>query len=164
MSMLEDRSSCINVSEPAQDTEEMDNPSTTMEEYVQYETEKAIRNGKVYKWETTKYGKINYIEENNEKHEKKESCEDAWKNYLHNDEGINGDSNATQVNQEGFKAMDVNDGLGNSDDYLILYDDPHYVEKEERRFKECSTIIDYEQDILLQPNKSMSQAYERIFR
>ncbi|GKE56499.1 hypothetical protein Tco_1495684 [Tanacetum coccineum] len=33
----------------------------TMEEYVQYETEKALRNGKVYNWETAKYGKIDYI-------------------------------------------------------------------------------------------------------
>ncbi|GKG11266.1 hypothetical protein Tco_0342666, partial [Tanacetum coccineum] len=77
--------------------------------------------------------------------------------------GINGDSNATRENQERFKAMDVNDGLGNLDDYLILYDDPHYVEKEERRFKERVTIIEYEQDVLLQPNESMPQAYERIF-
>ncbi|GKB22049.1 hypothetical protein Tco_0855972 [Tanacetum coccineum] len=98
-----------------------------------------------------------------EKNEKQESREDTWKNYLHNDEGINGDSNATRENQERFKAMDVNDGLGNLDDYLILYDDPHYVEKEERRFKERVTIIEYEQDVLLQPNESMSQAFERIF-
>ncbi|GJT79739.1 hypothetical protein Tco_0917624 [Tanacetum coccineum] len=41
----------------------MDNPGTIMEEYVQYETEKALRNGKVYNWETAKYGKINYIED-----------------------------------------------------------------------------------------------------
>ncbi|GKD94315.1 zinc finger, CCHC-type containing protein, partial [Tanacetum coccineum] len=33
----------------------MDNPDTTMEEYVQYETEKALRNGKVYNWESAKY-------------------------------------------------------------------------------------------------------------
>ncbi|GJY23671.1 hypothetical protein Tco_0397329 [Tanacetum coccineum] len=41
----------------------MDNPDITMEEYLWYETEKALRNGKVYNWETTKYGKINYIED-----------------------------------------------------------------------------------------------------
>ncbi|GJX17439.1 hypothetical protein Tco_0218271 [Tanacetum coccineum] len=39
----------------------MDNPNITMEEYVRYETEKALRNGQMYNWETTKYGKINYI-------------------------------------------------------------------------------------------------------
>ncbi|GJY07506.1 hypothetical protein Tco_0374560 [Tanacetum coccineum] len=43
----------------------MDNPDITMEEYVQYETEKALRNNQVYNWETAKYGKIWYIEDNN---------------------------------------------------------------------------------------------------
>ncbi|GKB66114.1 hypothetical protein Tco_0927526 [Tanacetum coccineum] len=33
----------------------------TMEEYIQYETEKALRNNQVYNWETAKYGKINYF-------------------------------------------------------------------------------------------------------
>ncbi|GJX69090.1 ribonuclease H-like domain-containing protein [Tanacetum coccineum] len=37
---------------------EMDGPSITMEEYVHYETEKDLRNGKVYNWETATYGKI----------------------------------------------------------------------------------------------------------
>nr|GEU51341.1 hypothetical protein [Tanacetum cinerariifolium] len=31
-----------------------------MEEYVQFETEKALRNDKVYKWEAAKYGMINW--------------------------------------------------------------------------------------------------------
>ncbi|GJR93195.1 hypothetical protein Tco_0265369 [Tanacetum coccineum] len=34
-----------------------------MEEYVQRETERALKNGKVYNWETTTYGKIMYDEE-----------------------------------------------------------------------------------------------------
>ncbi|GKC19278.1 hypothetical protein Tco_1021428, partial [Tanacetum coccineum] len=39
---------------------ETDIPGTTMEEYVQFETEKALTNGKVYNWETAKYGMINW--------------------------------------------------------------------------------------------------------
>ncbi|GJT32917.1 hypothetical protein Tco_0923336 [Tanacetum coccineum] len=39
----------------------MEDLDMTMEEYVQYETEKALRNGKFYNWETATYGKINYI-------------------------------------------------------------------------------------------------------
>nr|GEV01927.1 hypothetical protein [Tanacetum cinerariifolium] len=35
----------------------------TMEEYVQYETEKVLKNGKVYNWETATYGKIWYDED-----------------------------------------------------------------------------------------------------
>ncbi|GJR74500.1 hypothetical protein Tco_0086865 [Tanacetum coccineum] len=41
--------------------QEMDNPDITMKEYVQHETEKALRNNRVYNRETAKYGKINYI-------------------------------------------------------------------------------------------------------
>nr|GEV63168.1 hypothetical protein [Tanacetum cinerariifolium] len=36
----------------------MDEPDITMEEYVQLETQKALKNGKVNKWETTTHGKI----------------------------------------------------------------------------------------------------------
>ncbi|GKB41029.1 hypothetical protein Tco_0885971 [Tanacetum coccineum] len=38
----------------------MDNPNITMEEYIRLEEEKARRRGKVYNWETAKYGKIWY--------------------------------------------------------------------------------------------------------
>ncbi|GJT48448.1 hypothetical protein Tco_0974605 [Tanacetum coccineum] len=41
-------------------TFEMDNPYITMEECVQYETEKALRNNQVFNWETAKYGKISW--------------------------------------------------------------------------------------------------------
>nr|GEX61463.1 hypothetical protein [Tanacetum cinerariifolium] len=41
----------------------MDNPSITMEEYIRLEEEKARRHGKVYNWETAKYGKIWYDED-----------------------------------------------------------------------------------------------------
>ncbi|GJZ87557.1 hypothetical protein Tco_0659167 [Tanacetum coccineum] len=38
----------------------MDSPNITMEEYIRLEEEKAHRHGKVYNWETAKYGKIWY--------------------------------------------------------------------------------------------------------
>ncbi|GJW08705.1 hypothetical protein Tco_1571128 [Tanacetum coccineum] len=41
----------------------MDNPNITMEEYIRLEEEKARRHGKVYNWETAKYGKIWYNED-----------------------------------------------------------------------------------------------------
>ncbi|GJY27348.1 hypothetical protein Tco_0402074 [Tanacetum coccineum] len=41
----------------------MDNPNITMEEYIRLEEEKAHRHGKVYNWETAKYGKIWYDED-----------------------------------------------------------------------------------------------------
>ncbi|GKA62370.1 pentatricopeptide repeat-containing protein [Tanacetum coccineum] len=45
---------------------EMEDRDMTIEEYVQYETEKALRNGKVYNWKTTTYGKIRYVEDIND--------------------------------------------------------------------------------------------------
>ncbi|GJU01151.1 hypothetical protein Tco_1111489, partial [Tanacetum coccineum] len=44
---------------PIRDTE---NPGTTMEEYVQFETERALRNGQVFNWEISTYGKIRHVE------------------------------------------------------------------------------------------------------
>ncbi|GJT17895.1 hypothetical protein Tco_0876601 [Tanacetum coccineum] len=46
--------------------QEMEDHYMTMEEYVQYEIEKALRNGKVYNWETTTYGKIRYVDDIND--------------------------------------------------------------------------------------------------
>ncbi|GJS32908.1 hypothetical protein Tco_0531290 [Tanacetum coccineum] len=41
----------------------MDDPNLTMEEYIRLEEEKARRRGKVFNWETAKYGKIWYDED-----------------------------------------------------------------------------------------------------
>nr|GFA71713.1 hypothetical protein [Tanacetum cinerariifolium] len=41
----------------------MDDPDIAMKEYIQLETKKALRKGKVYNWETVTYGKIRYDEE-----------------------------------------------------------------------------------------------------
>ncbi|GJX63295.1 hypothetical protein Tco_0296195 [Tanacetum coccineum] len=43
--------------------QEMDDPDINMEEYVQLETKRALRNDKVYNWETATYGKIWYDED-----------------------------------------------------------------------------------------------------
>ncbi|GJZ48947.1 hypothetical protein Tco_0603137 [Tanacetum coccineum] len=41
----------------------MDDPNITMEEYIRLEEEKAQKHGKVFNWETAKYGKIGYNED-----------------------------------------------------------------------------------------------------
>ncbi|GJY71842.1 hypothetical protein Tco_0475545, partial [Tanacetum coccineum] len=46
--------------------QEMDDSNITMKEYVQYETEEALINGKLYNWETATYGKIRYVEDIND--------------------------------------------------------------------------------------------------
>nr|GEV46878.1 putative reverse transcriptase domain, aspartic peptidase domain protein [Tanacetum cinerariifolium] len=45
---------------------EMDEPNVTMEEYVRLETERALRNIKVYNWKTATYGKIKYVDDIND--------------------------------------------------------------------------------------------------
>ncbi|GJT73042.1 hypothetical protein Tco_1032328 [Tanacetum coccineum] len=45
----------------------MDDPNITMEEYIRLEEEKAQKCGKVFNWETAKYGKIWYDEVSSEK-------------------------------------------------------------------------------------------------
>ncbi|GJW66760.1 hypothetical protein Tco_0121184 [Tanacetum coccineum] len=40
----------------------MEDRDMTMEEFVQYETEKALKNGKVYNWEIATYSKNRYVE------------------------------------------------------------------------------------------------------
>ncbi|GKB49005.1 hypothetical protein Tco_0899758, partial [Tanacetum coccineum] len=39
----------------------MKEPDITMEEYIQLETEKALRRGQVFNWETATYGKVRYF-------------------------------------------------------------------------------------------------------
>ncbi|GJY69832.1 hypothetical protein Tco_0472814 [Tanacetum coccineum] len=41
----------------------MDDPNITMEEYIRLEEEKARKHGKVFNWETAKYGRIWYDED-----------------------------------------------------------------------------------------------------
>ncbi|GJS65262.1 hypothetical protein Tco_0679826 [Tanacetum coccineum] len=41
----------------------MDDHNITMEEYIRLEEEKARKHGKVFNWETAKYGKIWYDED-----------------------------------------------------------------------------------------------------
>ncbi|GJZ29317.1 hypothetical protein Tco_0573964 [Tanacetum coccineum] len=44
----------------------MDDPNITMEEYIRLEEEKARKCGKVFNWETAKYGRIWYDEDNHD--------------------------------------------------------------------------------------------------
>ncbi|GKF46956.1 hypothetical protein Tco_0136758, partial [Tanacetum coccineum] len=44
----------------------MDNLNITMEEYIRLEEEKARKRGKIFNWETAKYGIIRYDEDNHD--------------------------------------------------------------------------------------------------
>ncbi|GKD81205.1 hypothetical protein Tco_1348044 [Tanacetum coccineum] len=68
------------------------------------------------------------------KKEEEESSEDAWRNYLPND------NDAIEANQEWFvdhePIDDDDDDIENLDDYLIPKDTHCYVDEEEEGFKE----------------------------
>ncbi|GKF17674.1 hypothetical protein Tco_0062592, partial [Tanacetum coccineum] len=72
------------------------------------------------------------------KKEKEESSEDAWRNYLPNDEW-------EHSNQEWFvdhePIDDDDDDIENLDDYLIPKDTPYYVDEEEEGFKERNSKL-----------------------
>ncbi|GJR02851.1 putative reverse transcriptase domain-containing protein [Tanacetum coccineum] len=69
------------------------------------------------------------------KKEEEESSEDAWSNYLPND-----DNDEIQADQERFDdhepMEDDDDDIGDLDDYLIPQDASYYVDEKEERFKE----------------------------
>ncbi|GJT51495.1 hypothetical protein Tco_0977652 [Tanacetum coccineum] len=49
---------CLNLMNDMPPRDKMDDPNITMEEYIRIEEEKARKHGKVFNWETAKYGKI----------------------------------------------------------------------------------------------------------
>ncbi|GKC38175.1 hypothetical protein Tco_1050559, partial [Tanacetum coccineum] len=91
---------------------EMNNPGTTIEEYVQFETEKALRNGQVYNLEIAKYGKINW------------SLEDA-------------DINVLKFFETKFRAIIYDDALKLENDRhaWLRFDTQDYTVEEIRDFK-----------------------------
>ncbi|GJT98950.1 hypothetical protein Tco_1094468, partial [Tanacetum coccineum] len=135
---------------------EMDNPGITIEEYVQLETENALRNNQVYNWETAKYREISWCFDTDGGYTSIiQFCElmlrrpriivinidksydtplgtsdDAWINYFPND-----DNDAIQANQEWFDDHepmeddddDDDDDIRDLDDYLISILDTTYL-------------------------------------
>ncbi|GJZ19184.1 hypothetical protein Tco_0555774 [Tanacetum coccineum] len=76
----------------------MDDPNITMEEYIRLEEEKAQKRGKVFNWETAKYGKIWYDED------------------VHDLRSV----------ETEFPAIALNDGISfddsDDDDYTVIFD------------------------------------------
>ncbi|GJV49129.1 hypothetical protein Tco_1439341 [Tanacetum coccineum] len=80
---------------------EIDNPGTTMEEYVQFETKRALRNEEVYNQETVKY-------------EFDFSSEPALKFELINNVNLENETSLPECNYEVYSSM------GNEDDKLDI--------------------------------------------
>ncbi|GJU82865.1 hypothetical protein Tco_1285230 [Tanacetum coccineum] len=92
----------------------MDDPDITMEEYVQPETERALKNAKVYNWDTTMYGKISsqHVNEVNWKIETSLSESDDEKYEIIYDNGL--------FSYKIFHVNDLKFGKDNDDDKIDI--------------------------------------------
>ncbi|GKB81775.1 hypothetical protein Tco_0948670 [Tanacetum coccineum] len=93
----------------------MDNLNITMKEYIRLEEEKARQHGKVYNWETTKYGKIWYDEDVHELR----SVETEFPAIVFNDE-LSPEKNTLLLHdfENEFPAIVYNDALTSKSDFL----------------------------------------------
>ncbi|GJS15551.1 hypothetical protein Tco_0410023 [Tanacetum coccineum] len=87
----------------------MDDPNITMEEYIRLEEEKARKRGKVFNWETAKYGKIWYDEDIHDLR----SVETEFPAIAFNDE----------VSSETLSCEPTVSSLNNEIDFRISFDD-----------------------------------------
>ncbi|GJY20912.1 hypothetical protein Tco_0393478 [Tanacetum coccineum] len=88
----------------------MDDPNITMEEYIRLEEEKAQKRGKVFNWETAKYGRIWY---NEDVHDLR-SVENKFPAIVFNDSLTSNETLSCEPTTSSF-----NDEI----DFRILFDD-----------------------------------------
>ncbi|GKB96901.1 hypothetical protein Tco_0983038 [Tanacetum coccineum] len=127
--------------------QETDNPGTTMEEYVQFETERALRNGKVYNWETAKNGMVNWcLDEGNE--DIKEELDDGkWSTYVPNDEWKRLElekmppSNASYECIGEYGLMINDDDLEHMFDYLLAKDGSSFMDVEKEEMERMKSMM-----------------------
>ncbi|GJS70178.1 hypothetical protein Tco_0703019 [Tanacetum coccineum] len=107
----------------------MDDPNITMEEYIRLEEIKARRRGKVFNWETAKYGKIWYDEDVHDLR----SVETEFPAIVFNDTLT---SEATlscepMVSSLNDNEIDFRISFGKSDDedYTVIYDEKSFSYK-----------------------------------
>ncbi|GKF85269.1 hypothetical protein Tco_0250167, partial [Tanacetum coccineum] len=79
----------------------------TMKEYAQYETEKALRNDKVYNWETATYGKIRYVKDINDL--RKFSSEPTISPQYVNEVNLKNETSLSEYYDEEYNVISYND-------------------------------------------------------
>ncbi|GJZ45844.1 hypothetical protein Tco_0593440 [Tanacetum coccineum] len=100
----------------------MDNPNITLEEYIRLEEEKARRHGKVYNWETAKYGKIWYDEDVHDLR----SVETEFSAIVFNDElssekTLSCEPTASSLNNNEIDFR-ISFDESNEEDYTVIFD------------------------------------------
>ncbi|GJX65906.1 hypothetical protein Tco_0300249 [Tanacetum coccineum] len=103
----------------------MDDPNITMEEYIRLEEEKAHRHGKVYNWETTKYGKIWYDEDVHDLR----SVETEFPATVFDDElSLPCEPTVSPLNDNKFDFR-ISFNESDDEDYTIIYDENSFSYK-----------------------------------
>ncbi|GKC46650.1 hypothetical protein Tco_1064372, partial [Tanacetum coccineum] len=99
----------------------MDDPNITMEEYIRLEEEKARKHGKVFNWETAKYGRIWYDEDVHDLRSiENEFPAIAFNDSLKSGETLSCEPTVSSLNDE----IDFKISFDDSDDedYTVIFD------------------------------------------
>ncbi|GKD33177.1 hypothetical protein Tco_1248686 [Tanacetum coccineum] len=99
----------------------MDDSNITMEEYIRLEEEKAQKHGKVFNWETTKYGKIWYDEDiHNLRSVETEFPAIAFNDEVSSEKTFSCEPTVSSLNHE----IDFKVSFDDSDDedYMVIFD------------------------------------------
>ncbi|GJW36261.1 hypothetical protein Tco_0059181 [Tanacetum coccineum] len=96
----------------------MDDPNITMEEYIRLEEEKAQKRGKVFNWETTKYGKIWYDEDVHDLR----SVETEFLAIVSNDNLTSNETLFCEPTVSSLKNKRISFDESDDEDYTVVFD------------------------------------------
>ncbi|GKE07116.1 hypothetical protein Tco_1399134 [Tanacetum coccineum] len=99
----------------------MDDPNITMEEYIRLEEEKAQKCGKVFNWETAKYGKIWYDEDIHDlRSVETEFPAIAFNDEVSSEKTLSCEPTVSSLNDEIDFRISFDDS--DDDDYTVIFD------------------------------------------
>ncbi|GJX71872.1 hypothetical protein Tco_0309043 [Tanacetum coccineum] len=99
----------------------MDDLNITMEEYIRLEEEKAQKHGKVFNWETAKYGKIWYDEDiHNLRSVETEFPAIAFNNEVSSEKTVSCEPTVSSLNDEIDFRITFDDS--DDEDYTVIFD------------------------------------------
>ncbi|GKD13429.1 hypothetical protein Tco_1197836 [Tanacetum coccineum] len=99
----------------------MDDPNITMEEYIRLEEEKARKRGKVFNWETAKYGKIWYDEDIHDlRSVETEFPAIAFNDEVSSEKTLSCEPTVSSLNDENDFRISFDDS--DDEDYTVIFD------------------------------------------
>ncbi|GJV82068.1 putative reverse transcriptase domain-containing protein [Tanacetum coccineum] len=99
----------------------MDDPNITIEEYIRLEEEKAQKHGKVFNWETAKYGKIWYDEDIHDlRSVETEFPAIAFNDEVSSEKTLSCEPTVSSLNDENDFRLSFDDS--DDEDYTVIFD------------------------------------------